>query len=81
MARLQEEGVYTPVIRMAVATRIKQRLLESGVIQSSLLKVSQQFEDEDSYIVSPLSGSVSMEVPLEWRRTRRLGGGLFEGES
>ena len=69
VARLQEEGVYTPVIRLAVATRNKQRLVESGVIQSSLLKVSQQFEDEDGYIVRPLSGSVSMEVPLEWRRS------------
>ncbi len=69
-------------MRMDVATRHKQRLLDSGVIESRMQKVmvSQQFETEDGYIVKPLSGSVSMEVPLEWRRSRMgKNEGLFEG--
>ena len=82
MVRPQEEGVSTPVMRMAVATRHKQRLVESGAIESSMQKVSQQFETEEGYIVRPLSGSVSMEVPHEWRRSRRVENeGLFEGET
>ena len=82
VARLLDDGVYTPFMRMEVATRHKQRLLESGVIESSMQKVSQQFETEDGYIVKPLSGSVSMEVPREWRRSRMAENkGLFEGET
>ena len=77
-----DDGVYTPFMRMDVATRHKQRLLDSGVIESSMQKVSQQFETEDGYIVRPLSGSVSMEVSSEWRISRRVENeGLFEGET
>ena len=36
VARLQDEGVYPPFMRMAVATRHKQSWLESGAIESSM---------------------------------------------
>merc|ERR1711867_137741 len=88
-------GVYVPsscnlltiftgasMVRVEVAMRNKQRLLDSGKIESRMEKVTvhQQFETEDGYIVMPLSGSVSMEVPLEWRRSRMTENeGLFEG--
>ena len=62
--RLQDDGTYTPMVRVEVATRNKQRLLDSGVIESRMEKVAvnHQFETDDGYIVTPLSGSVSMEV-------------------
>ena len=72
--RLQDAGTYTPMVRVEVATRNKQRLLDSGKIESRMEKVTvnHQFETDDGYIVTPLSGSVSMEVPLEWRRSRMV---------
>ena len=54
--RLHDNGTYTPMVRVEVATKNKQRVLDSGVIESCMEKVTvnHQFETDDSYIVTPL---------------------------
>ncbi len=72
--RLEQEGLYRPVLKLGTVLRKGEALRDMGVLKEGQ-KVKELFGDDGEMIV-PLSGKVLMEVPLVWR-ARRRGSGLF----